>query len=244
MRSEALNLLSSADERGVHLTLVNEHERHYKWYCVALVYSAEFLFPKYVVSIKWGRIGEEGVENKREFDDEEAAIRFATTKIDDKLRKGYVATLPASAHERIDCSLCRLLHKQSEDDCFIVDLRRTMVFLNWDQSYRGRLMLVLKTHVRDFFSLSQPELLAVVRELRIVERAIQASLKPAMLNYLFMGNKAEHAHLHVVPRYREDKNYGASPFLDTSRAERPQLAGDEYRRLAAEIREHLALEAQ
>lgn len=242
MSSDALNLLHSPGG-GAYLTLVNEDSRQYKWYHVALTYAEVSLFPKFVVSIKWGRIGDEGVEVRREFDDEAAATRFAVGKINEKLRKGYVAAEPAAAHERSDCALCRLLRKRSLDDCFIIDLRRTMVFLNWDQSYKGRLMLVLKTHVRDFFSLSQPELLAVIRELRIVERAVHASLRPAMLNYLFMGNKAEHAHLHVVPRYRDDQNYGESPFLDTSRAERPQLLSEQYRALALEIRQHIASDA-
>ena len=54
-----------------------------------------------------------------------------------------------------------------------------------------------------------------------------------------MGNTADHVHLHLVPRYESDPNFGSSPFMDTSRAVEPQLSDHEYRQIAKSLRLHL-----
>jgi diadenosine tetraphosphate (Ap4A) HIT family hydrolase len=73
-------------------------------------------------------------------------------------------------------------------------------------------------------------------DVKRAEMQIRSAFHPDMMNYLFMGNVTQHAHLHLVPRYKTDPNFGESPFLDTSRVRRPSLTPDDYRAIAERVR--------
>ncbi len=38
-----------------------------------------------------------------------------------------------------------------------------------------------------------------------VTKKINANLKPLFISFLTMGNQVEHAHIHIIPRYFNDK---------------------------------------
>ena len=217
------------------LILVDELQGSSKYYDIDLSETRGNLFASHVVTIRRGRIGQNPETIDRRFENLDRAEEYFSRKIAQKLRSGYTDRQFESYFHVPSCSLCRLIEKAREDDCYIMELEHTMVFLNWDQTYRGRSMLVLKTHVLDFFKLHMNEILGIVREVRLVQAALEETLRPDRFNHLFMGNTAGHAHLHIVPRYQRERNFGASPFLDTDRATSPQLPGTEYRKLAARI---------
>ena len=214
---------------------VDEVQGSCKYYDIDLSEVKDDLFATHRVTIHHGRIGQNPESIERRFEDMAGAEKYFGRKVAEKLRSGYTER-DFDSHLRLPtCSLCRLMEKRQQDDCYIAELEHTMMFLNWDQTYRGRSMLVLKSHVPDFFRLHMNEILGIVSELRLLQAAVEKALRPDMFNHLFMGNTAGHAHLHVVPRYRGEHNFGSSPFLDTQRASCPQLAGAEYRKLATEI---------
>jgi diadenosine tetraphosphate (Ap4A) HIT family hydrolase len=100
-------------------------------------------------------------------------------------------------------------------------------------------MLIFKKHIPDFFRLAPSELLASLGEIKRCEIAIRQAFGAKLMNYLFMGNRAGHVHLHLVPRYESDPNFGSSPFLETNRAVEPRLTESQYRKIAEKIRKNI-----
>ncbi len=220
----------------VNLQLVDQKRQTYKWYKITFEPNYKDLFSKCRVIIERGRIGQAGEKIERTFHDITEGDKYFRMKIKEKMSKGYVAHDGVATVVEGSCALCDLLTRADQDACYVCEFRKTVFFLNWDQTYLGRSMLVFKQHISDFFSLAPSELLEMLGEIRRAERALRVAFSPDLMNYLFMGNRAGHVHLHLVPRYRDDPRYGQSPFLDTSRAVEPQLAEQEYAELARIVR--------
>jgi diadenosine tetraphosphate (Ap4A) HIT family hydrolase len=64
--------------------------------------------------------------------------------------------------------------------------------------FRGR-------HAASLTELSSDELAAYWHDVQDVARAIEDVFNPSHMNYLLLGNIAPHLHVHVVPRYLDDR---------------------------------------
>lgn len=215
-------------------------KRQYRWYAIGIAeWSEPTLFDPILVEIWRGRAGQPGERIQRRFSTHHEAHTYIAAKTSQRLRHGYSEVSSFSPLADPDCAMCRLVSHAESDSCTIAVFEHTVFFVGWDQSYPARSLLVFKQHIPEFFHLSTSELLAALSEIRRAEAAIRAKFSPDMMNYLFMGNLARHVHLHLVPRYVGDPNFGSSPFLDSSRVKRPSLDSEEYRRIASRIRSGL-----
>ncbi len=227
-------------EESVLLERVAPEKNIYRWYRLSLtIEDQDSLFRFHQVTIQRGRIGQEGETINRTFINESEARDFFARRIQEKQARGYVqvGSIDPLFDER--CDLCYLVQHISEEPRVIYEFRNSVFILNRDQTYRGRSMLVFRRHIPDFFRLAPSQLLSSLGEIRRSEGAVRRAFSPALLNYLFMGNRAGHVHLHIVPRYSSDPNFGNSPFLETSRTLAPQKSEEEYRSLVDQIRQHL-----
>src|SRR5687768_4101159 len=85
----------------------------------------------------------------------------------------------------------------------VVDLDHSRVFLYADQTHRGRCVVLCKRHVRELFELGDAELAGFMREVARVAEAITQTVACDKLNYAAYGDKADHLHVHVVPKTRD-----------------------------------------
>lgn len=210
----------------------------YRWYRITLWTESGDLFRQPKVIIERGRIGQQGETIERYFDTLSGAKTYFQQKVNQRLQRGYIEVGAIDLSEP-ECGLCNLLNEVEEKPTFVHSFKHTVLVVNWDQSYLGRSMLILKRHIPDFFRLASSELLATLSEIRQSEAAIRDAFGSDLMNYLFMGNRAGHVHLHLVPRYESDPNFGSSPFLETSRTLAPSLSDSRYRQLAEKIRERI-----
>jgi len=73
----------------------------------------------------------------------------------------------------------------------------------------GHALIAPRRHEPDYFALSEPERLAMFLLMEEVRRAIQEQHEPDGFNIglnagAAAGQTIEHAHIHVIPRYRGD----------------------------------------
>jgi len=60
-------------------------------------------------------------------------------------------------------------------------------------------------HVADFTSLSTAEVAAYWQDVHTAARMIEQVYAPCHMNYQLLGNIVPHLHVHLVPRYLDDR---------------------------------------
>jgi len=91
------------------------------------------------------------------------------------------------------------------------------VYLHENQCYLGRVFLLLKKDegIDDFL-----EITGEVREEffqigLIVKSALKTLFKPDKMNYAALSNVSPKIHVHIVPRYKEAREFSGAIFVDT-----------------------------
>lgn len=91
------------------------------------------------------------------------------------------------------------------------------VYLHENQCYLGRVFVLLsdKTDVEDFLAIEgevREEFFQIGAK---VKAALKALFKPDKMNYAALSNVSEEIHVHLVPRYKERREFGGKVFEDT-----------------------------
>jgi diadenosine tetraphosphate (Ap4A) HIT family hydrolase len=125
--------------------------------------------------------------------------------------------------------------KEKNNPRFLADLKVSTAFLYTNQNYYGRTVVIFKEHVEDLLELSKKEVNEFVSDMKIIAKAIQKSIKPDKLNYAILGNRISHLHWQIIPRYKDDGNWGKAPWPKEER----KLSGNEYKEIAEKIRDNV-----
>jgi len=88
------------------------------------------------------------------------------------------------------------------------------VGLHENQYYLGRCVASLKRHLEDLFDISEEEKRELFKIVKSLRTALRKSFSPDLLNYSSLGNEVRHVHLHITPRYKEDKVFSGIKFED------------------------------
>ena len=119
----------------------------------------------------------------------------------------------------------------------VVDLAHSRVFLYGDQLHRGRCVVLYKRHVRELYELGDEGLAGFMREVARVAEAISQTVPCDKMNYAAYGDKADHLHVHVVPKTDGGPAWG-QPFV--LNAESPvKLTAEETRTMLSALRQRL-----
>jgi histidine triad (HIT) family protein len=133
------------------------------------------------------------------------------------------------------CIFCRIAQKQLPASCVYED-EKVMAFLDVRPLNEGHTLVIPKAHYENIFDVPQ-ELNAYIHG---VTKQIAIAVKKAMnadgISIIQQNGKAAnqdvpHLHVHVIPRYKEQK---MPSFSETSEANREQLS-----QTAAKIRKQL-----
>ncbi len=89
------------------------------------------------------------------------------------------------------------------------------VFVNLNQEHLGRCIVKLNRHIVDFFKITEEERKelfgTVVPELK---ESLNKAFDPDLFNYASLGNCVRHLHLHVIPRYKDEREFEGVVFRD------------------------------
>jgi diadenosine tetraphosphate (Ap4A) HIT family hydrolase len=95
---------------------------------------------------------------------------------------------------------------------FIGEMPNSYLILNFDQSYLARVILVPKEERADLESLSSSDLGLLMAEVSYVGRRLKSEFAADRMNYASLGNVVEQLHWHIIPRYKDDANWGGPPW--------------------------------
>jgi len=133
-----------------------------------------------------------------------------------------------------DCAFCRIVRGEADAHRVYED-GETVAFLDADPAVRGHTLVVPKAHHASLFAPGEDAATGVFAAARVVAGAIESTLDPDGFSLFHTSGdlvgSVDHAHVHLVPRYRDD---GIHVGLT-----RHPLPEDEGARLASRIREHL-----
>lgn len=124
------------------------------------------------------------------------------------------------------------------------------VYLDQKQYYLGRVFILAKRDgAVDLNSLSMDEWIEFKQVSADVDVLFTNTFKPDLLNHAFLGNEMQHCHCHVVPRYKEpreflgitfkDENFGKNYSRENARDFR--ISGTVLEKIAEKMQEEMKL---
>lgn len=90
----------------------------------------------------------------------------------------------------------------------ICQLKASQLVLFKEQSHPGRCIVAYKDHVGDLAELSDADRDAFFADVAQVARALHKVFQPDKINYGAYGDTSGHLHFHLVPKYRDDYEWG------------------------------------
>lgn len=132
------------------------------------------------------------------------------------------------------------LWEEGENPYFVHEFKNSILVIGDHQYYAGNSLLLLKNHVRELHELDAAIYSGLHAELYAAGKAIFNAFSPWKMNYLCLGNKEQHVHWHIIPRYTSDPNHQTLPMTEYMRGEVDlsdyATSPEQARRLAARVR--------
>jgi len=107
-----------------------------------------------------------------------------------------------------DCLFCKII-KGEVSSAKVYEDENSFAFLDIMPNNPGHTLIVPKKHFNDIFDTPNEELCKITETVKKVSEAINAAIEPDGIN-IAMNNKAAagqvifHAHIHIIPRYKDD----------------------------------------
>jgi histidine triad (HIT) family protein len=133
------------------------------------------------------------------------------------------------------CIFCKIVHKQAPASIIYED-ETIIVFLDIRPLHIGHTLVIPKAHHVDIFDIPEKELSQVYKVAKQVSFAIKKATNADGISIIQQNGKAAgqdifHLHVHVVPRFNEQK---LPPFSELKEVERAKLDG-----MSKKIRKYL-----
>ena len=100
----------------------------------------------------------------------------------------------------MDCVYCEKGERLNSFTIKIGELESSTLYLQKEQSYYGRCLLVYKEHKEEIFELTDEEWQAFMTDAKKVAQAMSELFSPDKINCGLFGDTVRHLHIHVVPK--------------------------------------------
>ena len=118
----------------------------------------------------------------------------------------------------------------------ICDLQASQLVLFKEQSHPGRVIVAYKDHISELVDISPEDRAAYFEDVARVSRAIHKAFRPDKINYGAYGDGGCHMHFHLVPKYKDDFEWGTIFAMNPARV---TLSDEEYAETINKIKEAL-----
>lgn len=138
--------------------------------------------------------------------------------------------------EHPDCSYCAEGDLLAEFGVKICELPMSKLILFKEQSHPGRVIVACKKHVDDITELTAEERAAYIEDINRVAVCIHKVFHPDKINFGAYGDTMHHLHVHIVPKYKDQYEWGGVFAMNPHRTE---PSDDELQELIKKIKEAL-----
>lgn len=118
----------------------------------------------------------------------------------------------------------------------ICDLDVSQLILFKEQSHPGRVIVAYKDHVSEMTDISDDERNRFFADVNRASKALHKAFKPDKVNYGMYGDGGSHLHCHLVPKYKDDFEWGTVFQMNPGQK---YLSDEEYEEMIGKIKEAL-----
>ena len=115
----------------------------------------------------------------------------------------------------------------------ICDLEVSQLILFKEQSHPGRVIVAYKDHVSELVDITAEERAAFFEDVATAANAVHKVFQPDKVNYGAYGDGGCHLHFHLVPKYKDEFEWG-TPFAMNPGLKK--LSDAEYDEMIAKIK--------
>lgn len=132
-----------------------------------------------------------------------------------------------------NCAYCMEGELVAKFGIKICELDTCKVYLFKEQSHPGRVILAHKKHVGDMTELTPEERAAYFEDIAKVSAVLQKVFNPQKINYGAYGDTGHHLHFHLVPKYKDEFEWGGVFLMNP---DRKYLTDAEYTEMIEKIK--------
>ncbi len=132
-----------------------------------------------------------------------------------------------------NCGYCMRDEHLDAFGIYICDLSVSSLILFKEQSHPGRCIVAYKDHVSEIVNISDEERNAFFADVNRAAKAIHAVFHPDKVNYGAYGDTGCHLHMHLVPKYKDEFEWGGVFAMNPARK---TLTDAEYADMIAKIK--------
>ena len=135
-----------------------------------------------------------------------------------------------------DCSYCAEGEILAAFGIKICELPMSKLILFKEQSHPGRVIVACKKHVDDITELTPEERTQYIEDINRVAVCIHKTFNPDKINFGAYGDTMHHLHFHLVPKYKDEFEWGGVFAMNPHAKE---LTEAEYAELIEKIKKNL-----
>lgn len=118
-------------------------------------------------------------------------------------------------------------------------LPHSTLFILKNQNHLGRVVVAFDGHCKEVFDIPESERAGFFNDIARVAKAMQEIFNPDKINYGMFGDTVPHIHMHIVPKYKDQLQWGHF-FWDKGNPE-VTLSDAEYAKMVADYKKALNL---
>lgn len=136
----------------------------------------------------------------------------------------------------INCGYCARGELLDTFGIVICELSVSTLILFREQSHPGRCIVAYKDHVSELVDLTDEERNAYFADISRAAKAIHTAFHPNKINYGAYGDTGCHLHFHLVPKYKDEFEWGGVFAMNPGAT---KLTEAEYDEMIAKIKANL-----
>lgn len=138
--------------------------------------------------------------------------------------------------DKKNCAYCMEGELLDKFGIKICELEGSKVYLFKEQSHLGRCIVAHKKHVSEMVELTPEERNIYFEDINKVATALHKAFSPNKINYGAYGDTGHHLHFHLVPKYKDEFEWGNVFEMNSGKK---YLSEEEYAEIIKKIKAYL-----
>jgi diadenosine tetraphosphate (Ap4A) HIT family hydrolase len=139
------------------------------------------------------------------------------------------------------CAICDRIRQITTkgNPALVYEFPKSYLLLGDHQYFPGYCVLIYKEHVRELHELPAGDAQELNAELMQATKAIAKSFQPWKINHACLGNRDQHIHWHIIPRYETEADHQFDPWKHAEEFQHFTVNEDQKLELADLIRSNI-----